>query len=370
MQQPSRQDGSSGSPALARRLRELREQSWPDVTITQATLAEAFGGLAGSTISSWESPTSPTVPTLRRLAAYARFFATRRSVAGDRPHVLPDSELDDAERAERDRLLQELITLRQADPPASPTQETGAAHSSWHFPDGAPVRLICGRPPEQIQEQVEHPYANAASPNYVALLSYADTDALIELFGHIRAVNPDSDVRFKLADEVDADDLSGHVVLLGGLSTNQGGANRRFRTQVAGWFASRVNLPVRQVEDARVEDGEVFELNRDGKGTRIYPVEDAALGLTEDIGLLVRMPNPTNTATTLTICNGVYGRGVLGSVRCLTDRKLRDRNEAYLASRFGGSPQFGLLMRVSVIRGTALTPDLNNPHSRIYEWPE
>jgi hypothetical protein len=50
--------------------------------------------------------------------------------------------------------------------------------------------------------------------------------------------------------------------------------------------------------------------------------------------------------------------------------QLRDRNEAYLASRFGGSTQFGLLMRVSVMQGTTLTPDLNNPHTRIFEWPE
>ena len=48
-----------------------------------------------------------------------------------------------------------------------------------------------------------------------------DLDALIELHGHIRAENsPDFGVFHKLASEVRADDLSGHVVLLGGIGWN------------------------------------------------------------------------------------------------------------------------------------------------------
>ncbi len=78
----------------------------------------------------------------------------------------------------------------------------------------------------------------------------------------------------------------------------------------------------------------------------------------------------SNLARTLTLCNGVCGRGVLGAVRCLTDGQLRDHNEAYLAERFGDSRRFGLLLRVPVLRGNTLTPDLNNPNMRLYEWPE
>jgi hypothetical protein len=354
--QPPRHDLSPGPAALARRLRELREERWPDVVLTQATMAEALGGLAVSTISSWESPNAPPPPR-RRLAAYATFFATRRSVEGGRYRVLAEQELEDAERAERNRLLGELLALRDAAPSAPAIYgPAGDARSTWHFPDGASVRLVCGKLPDNVVS----PLASAAKPNHVDLLAYADLDAMVELFGHIRAENPTSDVRFKLAADLVADDLSGHVVLLGGLGWNQ----------ATMWFARRINLPVRQVTDETIEDGEVFELSRGKETNRFYPVQDAALGLTEDVGLLVRTPNPSNTARTLTICNGVYGRGVLGTVRCLTDLQLRDRNEAYLASRFGGSTQFGLLMRVSVMQGTTLTPDLNNPHTRIFEWPE
>jgi hypothetical protein len=65
----------------------------------------------------------------------------------------------------------------------------------------------------------------------------------------------------------------------------------------------------------------------------------------------------------------VFSRGVLGAVRCLTDDKLRNQNEAYLASRFADSPEFSLLMKVPVLRGKVATPDLTKPDIRLYEWP-
>jgi transcriptional regulator with XRE-family HTH domain len=346
-------------PALARKLRELRELRWSDYTLTQAALAKALGGdvpLGSSTISSWENPDSGITPNARRLAAYATFFATRRSIDGGDPRVLPEGELDDAERAERDKLLAELVALREGPPSTQPTSAGMQERSSWWFPDLAPVRLICGRPPAEVK----HPYALETSPNYIALLSFADTDAMVELFGHVRAMNPASDVRFMLADDAKADDLTGHVVLLGGLGS----------TQMAGWFNLRVEIPVAQVvNDKSVKDGDPFVLTTDGKRQRLVPTFSEE-ELIEDIGLLARMPNPLNTSRTLTVCNGVCGRGVLGAVRCLTDRQLRDGNEAYLAERFGGASRFGLVVRVPVFRGRTLTPDLNNPSVRLYEWPE
>ncbi len=352
-----------GRPALARRLRELRETRWPDITLTQAAMAEALGGdsrLGVSTISSWESTNSLTTPTRRRLRAYATFFATRRSVDGGRPRVLPDEDLDDTERAERDRLYDELLALR--DPAIGLTVPAVApsARNSWRFPDGRPVRLVCGTPPERVRAKISHPYGIPSNPNYIELLSFADTDAMVELFGHVRAMNPASDVRFLLSDELEADDLSGHVILLGGLTTR--------------WFPDyEVGLPVRQTDDPRFPDGDVFELVADEGQTRFCPVftslsSEGELSLVEDVGMLVRRPNPHNTAATLTLCNGVYGRGVLGAVRCLTDLQLRDRNEAYLTERFGDSDEFGILMRVQVRRGRAVTPDLHNPYTVLYAW--
>ena len=361
---PPRQHSPRESAPLARRLRELREERWPGVVLTQETLGRALGGtspLAVSTISSWESPTSPVTPPRRRLAAYATFFATRRSLDSDPPHLLADHELDASERAERDRLLRELLALWEAAPSGGPA--AGPSRRIWHFPEGSAVRLICGRLPDEHLST----YAAPVTRNYAELLSYADLDALVELFGHIRAENPTCDVRFLQASEsmseARPDDLSVHLVLLGGFAWNR----------VTSWLTHKVDLPVRQVEDPSVEDGEVFEVSRGENAVRYFPTaddRDPSLGLTEDVGLFVRMPNPNNTAVTLTICNGVHSRGVLGAVRCLTDAHLRDRNEAYLASRFGDSDQFGILMRVPVMQGRTLTPQLHNANTRLFEWPE
>lgn len=90
------------SPALlrlAQRLRELRERHWPDVRLTQAQLAKALGNVAPATISSWESPAAPKLPPAERLAAYARFFATRRSADGETPALLPREDLSEDELA-------------------------------------------------------------------------------------------------------------------------------------------------------------------------------------------------------------------------------------------------------------------------------
>ena len=80
---------------------------------------------------------------------------------------------------------------------------------------------------------------DAQDPNYTHLQAYADLDALIELFGHIRAENdPLFPVSFKLASKVTADDLSGHLVLLGGVAWND--LTRHL-------LRSLTRLPVRQI---------------------------------------------------------------------------------------------------------------------------
>ena len=59
--------------------------------LTQAEVAEALSDdepAAISSLSAWENTSTPTLPTQRRLAAYARFFATARSLEG-RPHLFP-----------------------------------------------------------------------------------------------------------------------------------------------------------------------------------------------------------------------------------------------------------------------------------------
>jgi hypothetical protein len=220
------------------------------------------------------------------------------------------------------------------------------------------MTIICPDAPPAA----EGPLASPADPNYTNLHRFADLDALIELHGHIRAENsPDYGVFFKRASEVKADDLSSHVVLLGGIAWND-------VTRTLLRYLTR--LPVSQVEDERVPTGEVFSA-RVGRDTqRFYPQwsPDDASKLTEDIALLARVPNPFNESRTLTICNGVHSRGVLGAVRALTDARLREPNEAYLAERFPRG-EFALLLRVPVVQGEALSPDIRNKDNRLWEWP-
>lgn len=92
---------------LASRLRQLRQQ-W---RLTQEKLAKAIGdegSLAPATLSSWESLRSPKLPPEERVRAYARFFATPRSIAG-KPKLFPLNELSEDERKVYDRLEAELV---------------------------------------------------------------------------------------------------------------------------------------------------------------------------------------------------------------------------------------------------------------------
>src|ERR1700751_5298320 len=97
---------------LARYLRLLREERWPNMKITQPQLAQALGGektLSVPLISSWESASNPKIPPIPRLEAYATFFATERSAAQTPPRMLGTAEMTESERRARDELLRELM---------------------------------------------------------------------------------------------------------------------------------------------------------------------------------------------------------------------------------------------------------------------
>ncbi|HEY7103412.1 MAG TPA: hypothetical protein VH573_17385 [Mycobacteriales bacterium] len=352
--QPRQQETSLGPAALARRLRALRH-GWPGSRVTQGMVADAFGA-STALISGWENLSNPSVPPQTRLRSYATLFATRRSLQDDQLRILPDDELTADELAARDELYTELLVLRDA-AGESGLDVAEPRRGSWHFPDGAPIRLVCGTLPERHRGD----YASVDSPNYSQLHRLADPDALVELWGHVRMVNPDSDVRFLFAADMRADDLTAHVVLIGGLEWNP----------AARFFAQIADLPVKQVDDENVEDGEVFEIEREGRKRRFLPTfleGDPALGLIEDVALFARMRNPNFPQRTLTVCNGVFSRGVLGAVRILTDAQLREPNEAYLHERFGDRPEYGLLLRVPVFGREISTPDLSNDYHRLYVW--
>jgi Helix-turn-helix domain len=347
---------------LALRLRQLRQQRWPDARLTQAALASALGAeepLSAATVSSWESPRSPKLPPRHRVLAYARFFATRRSVDdvddGEGFRLVPLHGLTEDEKAVYKTLEAELLGLRNAASNLFPDEEI-AFRRSWHFTDSGPATLVCSQLPDDETGALTNP----ANPNYTELLAFADLDALMEVHGHIRAENPMMDVFYKAASSAQPDDLSGHVIIIGGIGWNE----------ITGTLSEMAGLPIRQVDSPKLKSGDIFTANVDGRNMEFWPKwrDDSQTLLAEDVGLLARVSNPLNSSRTLTICNGIYSRGVYGAVRSLTDARLRDSNERYIAEKFGNSPSFAILMSVKVIEGKTMTPDFNSPGGVLYQW--
>jgi transcriptional regulator with XRE-family HTH domain len=343
--------------ALSRRLRDLRYNAWPDLSVNQRQLAEAFG-LSVPSISSWESKTTTAVPQPDRLAQYATFFATRRSLEGGGARLLADDELTAAERERRDGLRAELMGLRSiAIEPSD--DETPSPADPWHFADAQPVTIVCASIPAEVGARM--PNNDPDDPDHVSLYAYSDLDALFELYGHVRAANPQSPVSVRTDDRLDNDDYTTHLVLLGGVDFN------RLVRKVLGYAWS----PVNQVSDDQGIAG--FEARTGDEVRRFEPTllrEDDKATLVEDVAHFFRTPNPFNRLRTLTVCNGVHGRGVFGAVRALTDARFRDRNAAYVRHRFGASAQFSLLSRVKIVGGRTVTPDWTDAGTRLHEWAE
>lgn len=351
------QPASPAALQLAQRLRQLRQQ-WANARLTQDKLAAALSAeerLASATISSWESLTAPKLPPIRRLHAYARFFATLRSVEEPRPRLLPLDELTQDERATYTELERELLALRNSVVGDS-GEEAVAFSRSWHFGDTGNVTLVCA----ELPSDATGPLAEPAHPNYTELQRYADVDALIELFGHIRAENPQASVRFKIPHELVPDDLTGHVVIIGGVGWNK----------LTGQMSEMATLPVTQFEHPALRSGDIFKADVDGQETEFWPrwADTEPEVLAQDVGMLARVPNPLNSSRTLTMCNGIHSRGVYGAVRSLTDAQLRDANERYIAANFRTSDSFVILMSVQVIGNRGMTPDLNGDGVVLYQW--
>lgn len=328
------------APTLAGRLRTMRLE----VNATQKDVADALG-LGISSISAYEKGAPIPEP---RLAEFAGFVALRQ--ARGRHRVTSGTTLTEAERTVQEELLRELKGLRNDITPEAETQP-----DLWTFPPGDPIILVVG-----LLKDAKHPYVDSEDPNYTELLSYADLDALVELHGHIRMRNPASEVRWTRADRLSSfDQLSRHLVMLGGP-----GLNERLQQVFAG-----TGLPITQEDHPDVVDGEVLSVPGREPGLPEFTAGSSPR-LVGDVGVFARLTNPFNSARTLTWCSGIYSRGVLGAVRMLTDASLRDQNSRYLARRFASARQFAVLVKVPVVFGEALTPDLQNRDMRLYEWPE
>jgi hypothetical protein len=362
---------------LALRLRALREEHWPGRKVNQAQLAKALGtdgrrSVSVPLISSWESQKNSKVPPVSRLEAIATFFATPRSFDGNVGHLLKLDEMTVEERTLRERLLQELTQLRAAALGVSQTGTIGLGTvqeiarsldaGPYRFRDGHRITIVCARLPQDMLQQM--PYTDPMDPDFIELYRYADLDALLELFGHLRAANPTSRVEFRAAGRLSENDYTGHLVSLGGVDWND----------ATGSVLDRLQFPVRQV--SRLEEDETgdayFEVtDKDGHSIIHRPRLDESRGrkiLREDVTLFARAISPYNQMRFVTICNGMYGRGTYGAVRALTDGVFRDRNAEYVRETFGDSDAFCILSRVTVENGRALTPDWTLRETRLFEW--
>jgi hypothetical protein len=363
--------------ALARRLRALRtEQS----DLTQSQLASALGGsrpLNSASISSWESLKGPRIPPIPRLRAYATLFAVDRCFEQAEPRLLPLAEQTREEREAAGELERELLALRaravgsgDVTPPPGQPDEVGTARlpivteslatGPWHFEDGNAITIVVSQwPPDQL---AKIPYSDIADPDYTRLLTFADLDSLVELYGHLRAANPASQIEFRAADHMGPDDYTSHLISLGGPDWNR----------VTRELLSELELPVEVTADWDASGDVYFQVGDADSAARHAPRlqdRDGRKALTEDVGLFARGPNPWNDRRSVTICCVMYARGTYGVVRALTDPRFRDRNSLFLDSRFGHAETFCLLSRVRVVSGTTVTPTWTVEGSRLFEWP-
>jgi hypothetical protein len=208
---------------------------------------------------------------------------------------------------------------------------------------------------------VQGPLADEQDPNFTKMRQYGDLDALIELYGHLRAENPKLEVFHRTTAGVMADDFSSHVILLGGIGWNKVAA--RFQRTTS-------QVPIEQTPVDDLEGGDIFKVQAPDGPQSFYPeYEDLGDGkeLIADVGYLARLRNPFQHSRTLTICNGIHSRGVFGAVRCLTDARVREANEKYLTERFPDG-EFAILLRVPVVENQTLSPDLLDPRARLFEW--
>lgn len=355
--------------ALAQRLRALRDQ-WSDVAITQQQLAEALGthkSVSVPLISSWESLARRVVPPADRLDDYATFFSTRRSVAVTPYRLLDLRELSREERLVRDQLAGELKELRDkalvalAGGPETPVREV--APDPWRFTENQDITIVCAELPAEVQPM---PYADPDNPDYFEMFTFADPDALIELYGHVRAANPVNNVIIKKAPALDANDYTAHLVVLGGVDWNS----------AASHLLDVLDVPVTQVSrDLDTDNPEgYFAVVKDGvevaRHRPFFGRRDGKRVLLSDVAHFYRGPNPYNRERTVTLCNGMFSKGTLGAVRSLIDPRFRNRNAAYISKRFSDAAAFSILTRVHVLMTEPVTPDWAVRETRLHEWPE
>lgn len=340
---------------LADRLRELRTTGRPGPSLTQRSLGRALG-VSVPLISSWEHG---TVPPPERLDDYARYFAT----AGPGSSLPEVDQFDEDEHRAYHELRRSLLRLR--DQTAGAT-DAGAPEipSPLRFPPGEAITIVCSELPDHLRAQAGFA-SSAQDPDYIDSYKYADLDALIELLMFIRGLNPTNPATVGVPRELSADDLTAHLIALGGVDWNE-------VTEAALTDLSQV--PVKQLRRSNFQDSGAFSVGHaDGTRAELAPKlrdDQGRSTLKEDVAHFLRAPNPYNRERTLTFFNGMYSRGSYGVVRALTDPKIQERNAAYVARRFHGTDTYSILCRVKIVANEVVVPDWTVDDIRLHEWPE
>jgi transcriptional regulator with XRE-family HTH domain len=337
---------------LAERLRALREREG----LTQKQLARVLGGsepLSIATVSLWEKPGSDRLPPAARLAAYARLFCTRRSFDSDRPRLLSPDELTEQERKWETELYDELIALREraAQSTAIPVTAKDPHSTIWHFLDPSAVSIVCS-------DAVDPPaYAQDSHLNYSRYARYADLDALIEVFGQVKADNPVRMIRILPANRDLRDFDLNHLIIIGGAAST-----------AASLFAQDIPLPTPEEIPGTDPATYLFRCNVGEETREFISSRDDKGTLREDVGLIARSPHPLIPGGTVTLLSGITSRGVHGAALCFINSHVRDTNERYLETAFGNVESFCLLMNIPVQNDIALPPNLLRENTRLYEW--
>lgn len=343
--------GQASIPArrLAERLRDLRERE----RLTQKELARALGGsdpLSTATVSLWEKPDSGRLPPPQRLAAYAQLFCTSRSFEGGRARLLRPDELTAAEHERETELYDELIALRELAQSADVgAVARGPRNSIWHFPDRIAVSIICSDAPERP------PYSEPAHLNYSRYARYADLDALVEVYGQVKADNAARMIRILPTERLNLDFALNHLIIIGGAASN-----------AASLFAQDIPLPF--AEEIPGTDTHLFRCGIGDDTREFRSSRDDEGELVQDVGLFARGPHPIVPGGTVTLLSGITSRGVHGAALCFIDPHVRDTNERYVEDAFGNADTFCLLMNVPVHTNAALPPNLWREGTRLYEW--
>jgi len=344
---------SSPARSLGDRLRDLREREHG--ACTQSQLGRVLGGpgrrLSNATISQWENPDSGRLPPPQRLASYARLFCTARSFASGTPRLLRDDELTEQEREREAELYAELLELREsayssANSPILLEQQL----SIWRFQDEKAVSVVCSNSPEPPT------YANADHLNYSRYAKYSDLDALIEVFGQVKAENTASMIRILSPEELVQDFALNHLIIIGGAAVYD----------TAPYFAQDIPLPL--AKPIPGTDTHLFSCTVGGETRDFKSVRDDSGTLMQDIGVIARGPHPNIPERTVTVISGITSRGVHGAALCFTDSRIRSTNERYLKDKLGDADAFCIAMLVPVRNNVALPPNLWRDDVRLYEW--